>query len=148
MRALGLKAWGLGIYRFALAFGVLIAGFHAFPGYKTFVALAFLFINTAFIAVFDVLAIHRLTDNTIMDMAERKTRHTILLAQERGLDGIRSYDDYTFWREVDRRVADEDTPEVPAPKGWWRAPRAVALDVLGRALADLILIVVAAALSS
>lgn len=139
------QMFGLAIYRMFATFFLLVAGFTAFPDHKTVFALAVIVFGTGIGGIIELLQAMHLMENRTMDLAERKTRHTILLAQERALRG-EACNDYTFWGEVDARVDAEIGPEPPAPK-WWQSIGLTTGNAFGRLVSDLVSIAIALMLS-
>jgi len=114
LRAATQSGWGLSLYRFAINIALLSAGFHAFPSHKTLFALIVISAGLCVAAVLAHQQILNAVNNTILDAAERKTRFTIVVAQERASRG-ENCDNYTFWGEVDDRVATELGAPDPKP---------------------------------
>ncbi|MDQ2861663.1 MAG: hypothetical protein M3T55_13285 [Pseudomonadota bacterium] len=139
------QAIGLIIYRGLVTVALLTSGFIAFPDHKTVFALAVIAFGLGVEALAQVQRIARLADARLLDLAERKTRHTITLAQDRGLRG-ETCNDYTFWGEVDGRVTAELGEEDPKPP-WWRSTGLTTWNVMSRLLADLFLVLLALVLS-
>jgi hypothetical protein len=93
------------IYTYVVGLAFLWAGFEALPQYWLVIGLGYLAFTAAVALIMDYAYALFLAGNRTDDLAERKTRHAILLAPDphrpRGLD------DMEFWREVDARVKDE-----------------------------------------
>jgi len=139
------QAMGVAGYRMAITLALLTAGFTAFPTHKLVFALAVI----AFSLGLSTLAIHvhllDLVNNKILDVAERKTRHTIVVAQERSSRG-QPLSDGSFWVEVEERVATEIGDPDPAPP-WWKAISSIAWSGAGYAIGDVAMVLVALFLS-
>jgi hypothetical protein len=125
------KTLSIAVYRGFLTLAVLTVGFENFPEHRTFVALCVVAFSQGVAALGIAGAQVALGQNHLDDMAERKTRHTILLAQTEwnGHDG--------FWNEVDRRVAAEaDSGDEDVP--WWGRTSMFFLQIAGYLASDLI----------
>jgi hypothetical protein len=139
------QLFGLAIYRMFATFFLLVAGFTAFPDHKAVFALAVIVFGTGIGGIIECVQAMHMIQSRMADLAERKTRHTILLAQERALRG-ESCDGYGFWSDVDARVDAEIGSEPPAPK-WWQSIGLTTGNALGRLVSDLISIAIALMLS-
>jgi len=138
IRLAGRQVIGLAIYRSAANLALLTYGFIAFPEHKTVFALAVITFSLGITALGETQRITHLLENHVLDRADRKTRHTVTVAQEWALRG-QGCDDYTFWGEVDDRVAAEIGPEDPKTP-LWRAIGLTMWNVLSHLLADLALV--------
>ena len=87
----------------------------------------------------------------MMDRGERKTRHAILLAGELAGKSAGEIDEWSFWREVDRRVEAEATrlgdPDAK-PTGFWKGLLLAAGSLLWQLAASLFGIALVAALTA
>lgn len=137
------EAFGLGIYRMLLTFALLMVAFSAFPAHKLVIGLAILALNESIAAVLTGAKVIALAQNHIDDMAERKTRHGIVLAAERSGQQDARYSD--FWHVVDERVEDEMRPDVE-PSNWAKFGMVLG-HVAGRILSAVALLVPAFILS-
>jgi hypothetical protein len=137
------EALGLGIYRMLLTFALLLVAFSAFPAYKLVIGLAVLALTEGITAVAVSVKVIALAQNHLDDMAERKTRHGIVLAAERSGQQNASY--FDFWHVVDERVADEMRPDVE-PSNWAKFGMVLG-HVAGRILSAVALLVPAFLLS-
>lgn len=122
------QAIGLAIYRGILLFVFLLVAFGEFPDHKLSIGLGALVFLQGIAGVGLAMSVAALTSNAVDDMAERKTRHAILLAAQQG----REAGGYDFWTIVDDRVAAETgairEPSIAAQWGlmiWHVATRAV-----------------------
>jgi hypothetical protein len=88
------------LYRSFLSIALMVAAFTAFPDKKIVVALAVLVFVQGINAVAVQQYLISATQNHLSDLAERKTRHAILLASEK-------WSGPSFWGECDSRVAQE-----------------------------------------
>lgn len=141
----GREAIGLLIYRWLVNFALFVCGFAAFPDHKAVFALAVIGFSLGVATIVQAQNLSRAAENRLMDVAERKTRHTIVLAQERGLRG-QTCDDYEFWEEIDARVETEvGAPNAPAP--WWLTGGLIIWNTLAYLLGDLALVGLALLLS-
>lgn len=134
------KAFALAVYRGCLTVAVLMVGFEDFPEHRAFVALAVLAFSQGIAAIGIAGAQIALSQNHLDDLAERKTRHTILLAQTEwnGHPG--------FWNEVDRRVQTEtESDDEDAP--WWGGAGMFVLRMVGHLASDLMTIGIALVLA-
>jgi hypothetical protein len=127
------------VYKAIVTFAFLVAAFNAWPSYTGAIALAVIALSaTVAVATANVQVLAAL-QNEVDDLAERKTRHAILLA--------RDHDDSThFWSQVDENVREEKGIEPDAPSAWVQT--GFVLMQIGLLLAsDLIAIVLALALA-
>lgn len=121
-----------GIYRSLLNFAFLLAVLKTLPDHRVVVVIGFL-------AFCHGLAIVMLNDkliaasqNRVDDLAERKTRHAVLLARS-----DESIHESVFWSEVDRRVR-EEFPEAPDERRWYKVSGAIAGRIAFRFAGDLL----------
>lgn len=140
VRSFSRQAIALGVYRFAVTLFLLVALFNAFPGYRVASALAVLFIGAGFQVITTLLTYSLRVGNAAADIAERKTRHTILLAAERA--GQPNLNEPDFWHEVDRRVEDERPRDALASMPW-RGAGAIAWAIARLAIEALVLVILA-----
>lgn len=134
------EALGLGLYRMLVNFALLLAAFTAFPAHKMLLGLAVIAFSQGIAAVVVSAKMTALVQNNIDDMAERKTRHTIVLAAERSGERDMLYSD--FWPEVNRRVDDEIGRAEPEPSIWAKSGLVIA-HVSGNLAADAVMLIVA-----
>lgn len=136
------QAFGLGIYRLFATFALTVAGFSAFPGHKAVFALAVIVFNLGVSTVVEFTLLQSL----VQESSDRKTRHAIVLAQERSLAGDSAFDEYgRFWGEVDRRVAAE--LDAGERTGFWKTVGLTAWNLTSRVGSDLIGIAIALVIS-
>jgi Flp pilus assembly protein CpaB len=70
-------------------------------------------LNQGISAIAMSIKLTALAQNHADDMAERKTRHTVLLASERqGDDRLNTLE---FWSEIDRRISEETNAPAAKP---------------------------------
>jgi len=131
----------IGIYRSILNLALLSVAFREFPSHRLAIGLAVLAFGQGLAGLGAAQSIASAQQNRLDDLAERKTRHAILLASDE------SRGEYHFWSEVDRRVAEETGPaEKSAP--WWAQAGLVLANVGGYLALDLVMVGIAAALAS
>ncbi|MGE0668718.1 MAG: hypothetical protein AB7O49_19350 [Sphingomonadales bacterium] len=106
------RGCALGLYKGALNTALMVALFHAFPDHIVVSALAVLVFSQGLAGVVFTIEATALKQNVLDDAAERKTRHTVVLAADP--NWLRDSD---FWGEVDRRVAKESRSQEASP--WW-----------------------------
>jgi hypothetical protein len=123
----------ISIYRTVLNFALLVAAFKAFPDNQAFAIFAILLFNHSVSGIFAMINGTCITQNHLDDLGERKTRHAIVLACSADKD------EYSFWAEVDRRVADEIGQEADASPLWQQAG-AVCLKLLGMLAIDVVVV--------
>ena len=111
-RSITRQGFALGAYRSLLTVAFLVALLHAFPEHQRVSILAVLVFGQGVAGIGLAIKAAATIQDTILDSAERKTRHTILLASD---PEWRHASD--FWIEVNRRVEAEDVPDHPSP--WW-----------------------------
>lgn len=133
---------GVWIYRGLLNIVFLTVAFQSFPGYESFTALGFLVFNQGIASLGTALAATAAAQNFLDDIAERKTRHTILLARDEDWRGS-----HHFWAEVDRRVDAELGDRAPALR-WWASAGRVLGAMLWRLFLDLATITIASMLAA
>jgi hypothetical protein len=136
LRGVQRRGLAIAIYRGILNLGLLVAAFNAFPDKQVVVAFAVLVFSQGIAAIGATVNAIFVTQNHLDDMAERKTRHAILLAtsDERS--------EFHFWSEVDRRVAEEGGEE-PQASPWWAQTGMVAGTVFMMLAGDLFTIFLA-----
>lgn len=130
----------IGSYRFLLNLALLATAFHDFPDHRTVIVLALLVFSQGIAAVLVVQRITFAQQNRLDDLAERKTRHAILLAS----DPDRSQ--YHFWTEVDRRVEEEKGPPEKSP-AWWTQIGLWLFSISGYLIGDLLTVALAAVIA-
>lgn len=135
--------WAIVIARWIIGVAFLFAAFTAFPEYKWVIGLGLLLFNLGIEGVGSAVTGLSQAQNYLDDLAERKTRHTILLAAERSHD---IGDSILFWSEVDRRVEAEMGPPTP-PTGFWKSAGLVIGATAGRLAGDIFGIGLVAALT-
>lgn len=137
VRAKMREIWGSAIYRGVLLLVFLVVAFSEFPGHKLSIGLGALLILQAIHAVGLAVAQAFLIANHSDDLAERKTRHAIVLAAQQGRDA----GDIDFWTTVDARVDAElrVAGRGEEPGRWGR----IVWHVLGRAISDYVILAVA-----
>lgn len=130
----------LTVYRVVLNVALLVVAFRTFPEYRTLLALAVLVFSQGIAAIGAAQQIVFTQQNHLDDLAERKTRHAIVLASE----SDRSY--LSFWSEVDRRVADE-MGTASTPPRWWARVGLTIVQFMAYLLGDAVMIVTAFAIT-
>jgi hypothetical protein len=130
------KAFAFTAYRALINIALLVALLHAFPGYETVSVLAVLAFLQGIAGLGLAVQFVATVQNSLADSAERKTRHTILLAADP--DWLHA--DY-FWSEVDRRVANEREVDDASP--WWAQIGLTLLSFVGLLASDIACVVVA-----
>jgi len=143
IQASGRQIWGLTIYRWLLSVVFLLVAFNEFPEHRASIALGFLVVIHSFAAIGMALKHLFLTSNALDDEAERKTRHTIVMAAQQQMDAGHG----DFWAQVDDRVAAERRGHTPAKSGV-AAFFLVAWHTISRALGDYASIAIAWIISS
>lgn len=144
MKRLQREAWGLLLYRKVLNVAFLWVAFSTFPHLKVVIALALLVFNQGIAALGHAATMFFQLQNKLDDDAERKTRHTILLAHERAVAPQIAHGE--FWTEVNRRVADEQGNAQAKTSGWASAGLTM-WNFMARAAADIATVVVVAILT-
>lgn len=144
MKRMQRQGFGLMLYRMVLNVAFLWVAFSTFPDLKIVFAIALLVFNQGVAAVGHTAAMIFQLQNQADDEAERKTRHTILLAHERAETPELLHGD--FWTEVNRRVADEQGHSNAQTSGWASAGL-TAWNFIARAMADIATVVVVAFLT-
>ena len=142
VRAKMREIWGSAIYRGVLLLVFLVVAFSEFPNHKLSIGLGALLILHTIAAVGLAVSQAFLIANHTDDLAERKTRHAIVLAAQQGRDA----GDYDFWATVDARVADElrEAGKIEEPSRLGR----IVWHVMGRAISDYAILAVAWFLAS
>ena len=124
------EIWGSAIYRSALLLFFLVVAFSEFPDQRLVVGLGTLVILHAIASIGLVIENTFLIANHADDLAERKTRHAIILAAQMGRDAGGP----DFWLVVDRNVeAEIGARGAAAGSGKWGR---VVWHVLSRAASD------------
>ena len=130
----GRTLWGTVVLRFLFGLIFLFVAFNEFPNHKWTIGLGLVVFNISVGMIAETLSTLQLQANRLDDMAERKTRHTIILAAERA--GTTNLNTWEFWSDVERRVdAELGEPQkvsVPASIGL------VVGRILWQAVADLV----------
>lgn len=147
LQALKRNNYAVGIYRGLVGLAFLVACFNTFSSAIGPIALGYIFFGLSTEAVGLAVSTAAQAQNRLSDLAERKTRHTIVLAAQAPWRDRQYEPDWDFWAEVNRRVAeegiDEDAPSVP----WWKTLGLVLGNVALRAAIDVATIVFAAVLA-
>jgi len=109
--------------------------------------LAVISFNQAIGALGHVITLLAEANNRLSDLAERKTRHTIILAAQRDWNPLLADmpPDWDFWAEVDRRVDAELVDEESPPK-WWQAASLILWNAFARLMGDLVAVGIALAM--
>lgn len=131
-----------------MGFAFMLAAFTEFPEHKWSIGLGYLAFLTMLRACLQQgIAMHA-ANNMLSDAAERKTRHTMLLASEWSKSGRLQdeFDHGDFWQAVDRRVKTE-TGE-PDAHSFWLSLALTAGGIILNLLGSLIGFGIAAALTS
>lgn len=138
------KAYVIGALRWLIGVAFLFVAFSDFPTHKWTIGLGLLVFNLGIEAAICVVLMVQALSNRLDELAERKTRHAIVLAAEQG-QGVSHH--WEFWEEVDRRVAAELGP-LSKPAGVWKSIGLVIGTVAWRLVADLFGIALVMALTS
>lgn len=141
LRKLLRKTFGLAVWRWIISFSLLLYAFTSLPAFKWEIAFAVLLFQSGVAAIVEGQNFLFQTANRIDEESERKTRHTIVLAQQWAMRGA-SPEGPAFWQEVDHQAAQERGPEDDPPK-WWRAGGLIAANFLQRVGSDLLFIWIA-----
>lgn len=137
-------------YSWLVSVALMLSGFSAFPDFKWPFAFAVIFISLGFQGVASFVDLASTRQNALADLAERKTRWTIVMAAERLRLG-ESADDLYFWGNVDERVKDEidaQNEDGKNPAGCWKSIGLVTANLAGRLALDLLAIGLAAVLTT
>lgn len=134
-----------GIYRWLIGCAFLFVAFSDFPTHKWTIGLGYVVLSTAISALVEFAQLQHAAENLLADRAERKTRHTIIMAAEWAAhDGPMNSPE--FWGTVDGRVNDEMNVDEKA--GFWTSAVLVVGGVIWRTASDLFGLALVAALSS
>ena len=143
------QLWGGILYRGFVGLAFLMFAFSMFPGYGPIFGAGYILFNQTVSGVAGLITTLIAEDRVRTDVAERKTRHTILLAHRLSAEGS-EIDDWAFWDQVNKNVAGEYPNDAEAAKKprWWKTVGLVLWNALARLLGDLLTIAVAATLTS
>jgi hypothetical protein len=135
--------FSIAILRWLFGLIFLFVAFSEFPDHKWSIGLGLIVFNLGIAGVCQIVQGLHVDAYRMDDLAERKTRHTVLLAAER----LPSPDHETgeFWAEVDRRVRAE--VGEPTKVGFWKSVGLVGGRVLWGLFADLFGIGIVASLT-
>jgi hypothetical protein len=128
--------WAMMVYRWLLGTVFLLVAFQEFPDHRASIALSVLFVGVSLQLVSAQLGARAILDELRLDLGERKTRHTVTVAQSWTV-AQQAYEPNEFWREVEDAVRAEmdDEPKSTPWAGFgltmlslfWR----IAFDVIG-----------------
>jgi hypothetical protein len=141
LRSATRKSFAFIAYRVLLNTAFLVALLHAFPDHQSVAILGYLAFVQGIAALGMSMQLTAAVQNARDDAAERKTRHTILLASDPDWQG-----DDQFWTEVDRRVSNENVANDASP--WWAQIGLTTLSFFGFLVGDIATVFVALIIAS
>lgn len=139
VRAENRNVSSLMIYRWLVGTVFLLAAFSEFKAHWLPIALGSIVIGQGFVGILAYIELRAAAENAVLDLAERKTRHTIVIAQQWAVAG-QPYDTFSgfdFWRQVNDAVENEYGIEDDKPP-WWTGLGLTLLSILYRIIADVI----------